>query len=421
MRYLFRPPADDAAGLLGLPWEQPLAEWDPTLLLHVPQRGISRHVVRFVACEGWVFALKEISERLARHEYAVLTDFEDEGLPSVSVVGLCIDRPDGQEAILVTRYLEYSMSYRYLFSDPRHGSRSPHSSHLARVTSVERLLDPLVGLLVRLHVAGVFWGDCSLSNTLFRLDAGSLTAYLVDAETVERYPELSAGQRAYDVDLARERIGAELMDLAAGGLLPPGIDPIDVADELPPRYEALWDEITREEVFRPDEQRFRVAERLRRINDLGFDVSEMELVTSPEGARLRVELRVAEPGQHRRELFRLTGLEVQEGQARRLLNDLRSYRAWLEQRDGRPMPETTAGHLWLNEVYQPVVDAVPPELVGRLAPAEVFHEVLEHRWFLSEREGRDVGTTEATRAYLATVLPRTPREVTTPSVALDPG
>lgn len=421
MRYLFRPPADDAAGLLGLPWEQPLAEWDPKLLLHVPQRGISRHVVRFVACEGRVYALKEISERLARHEYAMLTGFEEEGLPSVSVLGLCIDRPHGQEAILVTRYLEYSMSYRYLFSDPRHGSRSSDSSHLARVTSVERLLDPLVGLLVRLHVAGVFWGDCSLSNTLFRLDAGGLTAYLVDAETVERHPELSAGQRAYDVDLARERIGAELMDLAAGGLLPPGIDPIDVADELAPRYEALWDEVTREEAFRPDEQRFRVAERLRRLNDLGFDVSEMELVTSPEGARLRVELRVAEPGQHRRELFRLTGLEVQEGQARRLLNDLRSYRAWLEQRDGRPVPETTAGHLWLNEVYQPVVDAVPPELAGRLAPAEVFHEVLEHRWFLSEREGRDVGTTEATRAYLATVLPRTPREVTTPSAALDPG
>ena len=110
MRYLFRPPAAEAAGLLTLPWHQPLAEWDEDLLLTVPQRGISRHVVRFTACEGRVYALKEIAEPLARHEYALLTEFEGEGLPSVSVLGICFDRPDDQEAILVTRYLEYWMS-----------------------------------------------------------------------------------------------------------------------------------------------------------------------------------------------------------------------------------------------------------------------------------------------------------------------
>ena len=407
MRYLFRPPAAEAAGLLSLPWDQPLEEWDPALLLEVPQRGISRHVVRFTVCEGRVYALKEISESLARHEYALLGEFEEEGLPSVSVLGICVDRPDDQDAILVTRYLEYSMSYRYLFSGPR-AAHAP-----------ERLLDTLVQLLVRLHLAGVYWGDCSLSNTLFRPDAGALAAYLVDAETAERHPSLSARKRAYDVDLARERIGAELMDLQAGELLPPEIDPIDVADSLAERYESLWDEVTREEVFRLDEQAVRVAERLQRINDLGFDVGEIELVTSPEGARLRVETRVAEPGQHRHELFRLTGLQVQEKQALRLLNDVRSYRAYLEQRNGRPVPEAEAGRRWLTEVYEPVVAAVPDELAGRLEPAEVFHEVLEHRWFLSERAGFDVGTWTAVRSYVQHVLPRLPEVLTTPSVIAD--
>ncbi|GAB2929301.1 DUF4032 domain-containing protein [Rhodococcus aerolatus] len=403
MRYLFRPPATEATGLLPLPWGTPLEEWDPELLLTVPQRGISRHVVRFVAVEGRVYALKEIGERLARHEYARLTEFEAEGLPTVSVLGICVGRPDDLPAILVTRYLEYSMSYRYLFSSPR----TDHST--------DQLLDTLVELLVRLHLAGVFWGDCSLSNTLFRPDAGTLAAHLVDAETVERYPTLTVGQRRHDVDLARERVGAELLDLRFGGLLPEDIDPVDVADDLPPRYEALWDEVTREELIPLDEQRYRVAERLRRINELGFDVGEVELVTSDEGARLRVETRVAEQGQHRRELFRLTGLETQENQARRLLNDVRSYRAWLEQQRGHPVPEAEAGHRWLARVYSPTVEAVPPELRGRLAPAQVFHEVLEHRWFLSERAGRDVGTREAARSYFATVLPDTPAEVTTPS------
>jgi hypothetical protein len=404
MRFLFRPPAAEATGLLSLPWDEPLADWDPSLLLEVPQRGISRHVVRFVATGGHVFALKEISERLARHEYRLLGEFEEEGLPTVSVLGICVDRPGDQEAILVTRYLEYSMSYRWLFSSPR----AEHSA--------ERLLDTMVELLVRLHLAGVFWGDCSLSNTLFRPDAGALAAYLVDAETVERYPTLSPGQRAYDVDLARERVGAELLDLQFGGLLPEGIDPIETADGLPPRYEALWDEVTHEQVFGVDEQQWRLAERLRRLNDLGFDVGEVELVTSPEGAKLRVETRVSEPGQHRRELLRLTGLEVQERQARRLLNDILAFRANLEQKSGSPVPQSMAAHRWLAEVYQPVVEAIPRELAGRLAPAEVFHEVLEHRWFLSEQARRDVGTAEAARSYFDTVLPRTPKEVTTPSV-----
>jgi Domain of unknown function (DUF4032)/Lipopolysaccharide kinase (Kdo/WaaP) family len=409
MRFLFRPPADEAAGLLSLPWDRPLQEWDPSLLLEVPQRGISRHVVRFVASGGRVFALKEISEGLARHEYRLLGEFEEEGLPTVSALGICVDRPHDQEAILVTRYLEYSMSYRWLFSS----ARGEHSA--------DRLLDTLVELLVRLHLAGVFWGDCSLSNTLFRPDAGALVAYLVDAETAERHPTLSPRLRAHDVDLARERVGGELLDLRFGDLLPSDIDPVQVAESLAPRYEALWDEVTHEQVFGIDEQRWRVAERLQRLNDLGFDVGEMELVTSDDGAKLRVETRVAEPGQHRRELFRLTGLEVQERQARRLLNDIRTFRAHLEQRAGVPVPETVAGHLWVADVYQPVVDAIPPELVGRLAPAEMFHEILEHRWFLSEQAQRDVGTAEAAKSYFATVLPRTPKEVTTPSVIASQG
>jgi hypothetical protein len=404
MRYLFRPPATEAAGLLSLPWDQPLEEWDQAILLDVPQRGISRHVVRFVASSGHVYALKEIGERLARHEYALLAQFEEEGLPAVNVLGICVDRPDDQEAILVTRYLEYSMSYRWLFSRPQ----GEHSA--------DQLLDTMVVLLVRLHLAGVFWGDCSLSNTLFRLDAGTLAAYLVDAETVERYPSLTPGQRRHDVDLARERVGAELLDLRFGGLLPEGIDPIEVADSLPPRYESLWEEVTHEEVFSPDEQQYRVAERLRRLNELGFDVGEVEIITSDEGARLRVETRVSEPGHNRRELFRLTGLEVHERQAQRLLNDIRAFRAHLEQKSGGPVPESYAAHRWLAEVYQLVIDTVPAELAGRLAPAEIFHEVLEHRWFLSEQAQRDVGTAEAAESYVTNVLPRTPEEVTTPSV-----
>ncbi|UOY00178.1 DUF4032 domain-containing protein [Blastococcus sp. PRF04-17] len=403
MRFVFRPSAAGAVELLGLPWSEPLEEWRDDALMTVPQRGISRHVVRFIASEGAVYALKELDERLARREYQLLGDFAEEGLPAVEALGICVERPDDLPAILVTRFLEYSMSYRYVFSRP--GAEAPG-----------RLIDTMAELLVRLHLAGIFWGDCSLSNTLFLPDAGTMSAYLVDAETVERHPSLSDGQRGYDLDLATERVAAELMDLAAGGLLPDDVDPIELAAALRDTYETLWAEVTCEEHLPAEQSGDRVVERVRRLGDLGFDAGEVELTTSPQGARLKVQTSVGEPGRHRHELFRLTGLEVQEHQARRLLDDLAGYRAWLEQRDGVALSDIVAGHRWVAEIYSPVVDAIPSHLAGRLAPPEVFHEILEHRWFLSEAAGGDVGTAEAAASYFADVLPLTPKEFTTPSV-----
>lgn len=400
MRFIFRPPASHAAGLLSLPWDVPLEEWVDPRLLEVAQRGISRHIVRFVEVDGMVFALKEIDERLARREYRLLGELETLGMPAVSGLGVCVERADSQDAILVTRFLDYSMSYRYVFSH----------RHLSRPT--DQLIDAMVELLARLHLAGLYWGDCSLSNTLFRPDAGTIAAYLVDAETAEMHRTLSDGQRYGDIDYAAERVGGELFDLQDGGLLPDDVDPIAVAQGLPTRYHRLWDELTREETFRPDEQRYRVAERIERLNQLGFDVDELELLTTGDGTRLRVHTRVAETGRERHRLFALTGLEVTENQARRLLNDVVSYRGYLEQKEDRAVPETVAAHRWRSEIYDKIMASVPAGLGDRLAPAEVFHEILEHRWFLSEQAGTDVGTTAAARSYIAKILPGTPSTLT---------
>jgi hypothetical protein len=247
-----------------------------------------------------------------------------------------------------------------------------------------------------------------LSNTLFRYDAGALEAYLVDAETGEQHQELTRGQRQFDVELAVERVCGELLDLQAGDLLPAGIDPLEVAVELERRYERLWDELTREEIMPPDEQRFRIAERLRRLNELGFAAEEVELISTPEGNRMRVRTRVAEAGDHSRKLFMRTGIDAGENQARRLLNDIAAFRAYLEQKEGRPVTEVVAANRWLIEVYDPVVEAIPQGLRGRLAPAEVFHEVLEHRWYMSEQASQEVGTTAAASSYFERVLPQAP-------------
>jgi Domain of unknown function (DUF4032)/Lipopolysaccharide kinase (Kdo/WaaP) family len=397
VRFVFSPPAEEATGLLTLPWTEPLEDWKDDRLVEIRQRGISRHVVRFVSDDGVLYALKSISERLARREYRLLRFLAELGIPAVKVVGVAVDLGPDADAILVTRFLSFAATYRAVFSSPRGGG-----------PPTEKLLDALVELLVRLHLSGFFWGDCSLSNSLFRYDAGTLEAYLVDTETSEQHPELTNGQRRYDVELAVERVYGELLDLQAGNLLPADVDPLEVAEELRRRYEGLWDELTREEIIPPDEQRFRIAERLRRLNELGFDAEEVELISTPEGSRLRVRTRVAESGHHSRELFLRTGLHVGENQARRLMNDIASFRAYLEQKEGRPVSEIVAANRWLAEVYDPVVAAIPEDLRDRLAPAEVFHEILEHRWYMSERAGRDVGTTAAARSYFKRVLPRAP-------------
>ena len=413
MRFVFTPPADHAAGLLTLPWAEPLAEWRDERLVEIRQRGISRHVVRFVYDDGMLYALKELSERLARREYQLLRALAELGIPAVEVVGVAVDR-NGHDAVLVTKFLSYATTYRAVFSNPR------------GLQPTDGLLDALVELLVRLHLSGFFWGDCSLSNTLFRHDAGTLEAYLVDAETSEQHPELTAGQREYDVELAVERVYGELLDLQAGELLPADVEPLEIAEELARRYESLWHELTREEILRPEEQRYKIAERLARLNELGFDADEVELISTGEGNKLRLKTRVAESGHDARKLFLRTGIDASERQARRLLNDMAAFRAWLEQKRGRPVSAVVAANRWLEEVYDPVITAIPEDLRGRLQPAEVFSEVLEHRWYMSEAAGRDVGTTAATRDYIKHVLPEAPDplkggEATGPLQIVGPG
>ena len=381
---------------LDLPWDDPLEEWQSERLVDV-MHGISRHPVRFVEYDGVLYALKEIAPALARKEYGLLRALADEEMPVVEAVGVA-DRPE-LDAVLITRHLEFSLPLRAIFA--RGG--------LADLRG--RVLDAVAELLVRLHLAGFFWGDCSLSNTLFRRDAGALTAYLVDAETGELHPSLSDGQRAHDIEIAHENVVGELLDVAAEFGVELTIEPEDTAAELVARYCQLWDELVREEVFGPDE-RYRIDERLHGLNALGFDVEELELLGVDGKYRLRLSPQVVEPGHHRRRLLMLTGLHAQENQARRLLNDVARFRASAESEAGRPLSESVVVYRWLAEVFEPAVAAIPPELWGKREAAEVFHELLDHRWYLSQQAGKDIGLLPAVRSYVENVLRHAPDERT---------
>lgn len=393
-------PGKEPPDLLDLPWATPLEEWDHPRLVRMA-KGASRHVVRFVSDGDRVYALKETTPEDAQREYAMLRLLAAENLPVVEAVGLVTGRrtagDDPLGAVLVTRYLDYALPYGYLFG-------IEGSYGLGR-----KLVDAAVVLLVRVHVEGFYWGDCSLANLLFRRDAGALMAYLVDAETTEHHRPLPPGMRASDVELARENVAGGLFDLDAAGRLSPDVDVLALADLLEERYRLLWGELTASlEVDM--RERHLIEGRIRRLNELGFDVGELIVEREAGGDRLRVTPTLVEDGHHSRELRRLTGLEVQENQARRLLNDITAFSAYLARVEGRPLPQAIVAARWIAEVYEPTVAEIPPDLVGRREPAELFHELLEHRYFLSEAAGHEVDNETAIRSYLDSVLRHRPQE-----------
>jgi hypothetical protein len=377
--------------LLGLPWHLPLEKWDGDLLVPLP-RGISRHIVRFVRLEDRVYAVKETREPIAIGEYRLLRDLRRLKVPAVEPVGVVTGRQRGDgeelEPCLVTRHLGSSMPYREIFSRG------------VRTDSLRRMVDALVVLLTKLHLTGFFWGDCSLSNTLFRRSAGEFAAYLVDAETGELHDQLSDGQRSYDLDIAMTNAFAEMLDLQAGGFLDTDIDPGEIVQGLQQRYEGLWSELTGVEDFTTDEM-WRIEMRIQRLNELGFDVDELDIVTDWDGATARIQPKVVDAGHHNRRLQSLTGLDVEENQARRLLNDLDSYAAAHDLQGEDP---AMVAHSWLTDVFEPIARMAPPDRRSPLEAAELFHEILEHRWYLSEQAGHEISIFDAAADYLRTQL-----------------
>jgi hypothetical protein len=377
--------------LLDLPWHLPLEQWPEENIAALP-KGLSRHTVRFAHLSSYVIAIKETLPELAVREYEMLKSLQKLDVPCVEPFAIIKNRTDENSnelpAVLITRHLKFSLPYRAMWSQG------------LRPETATRLVDALALLLVRLHIAGFFWGDVSLSNTLFRRDAGSFAAYLVDAETGQLYDSgLSNGQRENDLEIARVNIAGELMDLVASGRAKPGVDPNATSERIVRKYQELWVELTAAEVFSKDE-RWRITKRVERLNELGFDIEELMIKTEENGRSVKIQPKVVDAGHHARRLIRLTGLDVEENQARRLLNDLDAFKVKFD----AEADEEVMAHRWLSEVFEPVVKAIPREYSGKLEPAEVFHQVLEHRASLAENQQKGVPLADAVNSYVENVL-----------------
>jgi len=358
--------------------------------------GPSRHLVKFVEADGALWALKELPPRIARKEYSVLRQLEDLGLPAVSPAGLVL-QPELSSAILVTRYLDGSWQYRRLFM------RLPPNQPKHRA----RLFDAMASLLVELHRHGVFWGDCSLANTLFSRDGQILQAWLVDAETSEVHPTLSDGQRELDLQILVENVAAGMLDLAARLNRPPELSDMLIAEaqDIQNRYQQLWEILHTEPVF-GFADRYRVEGTIRQLNDLGFAVEEVSLQpVSASPDKLRLNVAVGDRRYHAQHLRDLTGMDVGEGQARSLLGDLHTYQGQLCREAGHDVDESTAARLWVMEVATPTMHQAHAAVGYTGTAIQAYCDLLEVRWLLSERAGHDVGTDRALAALSRDVIP----------------
>lgn len=387
---------EEIAALSNLPWDQPLEEWpeDPSL---TEQRGISRHIVRLVRStpdpDSEIYAVKETVEEFAVREYEALRELGLRGAPSVSQIAIVNGRltPQGEElpCAIVTRFLPYSLPYRVVLS----GDVTQHE--------ITNMANALAYLLVRLHLLGFWWGDCSLSNTLFRRDADGFAAYLVDAETGEFQKSLSNGQREHDLDLARFNVAAELEDLKLAGVLFPAMDPLRASDSVITRYRKIWKALSEPQIL-PANDRHAVERAMRSLQDIGFAVEEVDLQLTGDKSTLKFTPKLVAPNYHSQRLKELMGLDTEEFQAKRILASFDRFRS---REISRTPDKHQAAQRWLDEVFYKVVGSVPDELKGRVEDAQLFHEVLEHRWYLGEKAGSDVGLERATEDYIEAVLP----------------
>jgi hypothetical protein len=391
---------EEIAAVSGLPWNASLELWpeDPHL---AEKRGISRHIVRLVRStddpDSEVYAVKETVSEFANREYKILRELKQLDAPSVQSVAVVEGRTDndGEElpCALVTRFLPYSLPYRVLLSGKD-----------VTAEDVTLMANALALLLVRLHLLGFWWGDCSLSNTLFRRDAEGFAAYLVDAETGEFQKSLSDGQREHDLEIAHFNVAAELEDLSLSGVLYAGMHPIRASNALIKRYHRLWAALKERQVLDPTD-RHAVERAMRQLHDLGFAVEEVS-VQLEEGnentGKLYFQPKLVAAGYHKNRLRELMGLDTEELQAKRLLASFDRFRG--REKSPKP-PMAESARRWLDIVFKPTVALIPSDLQGRIEVAQFFHEALEHRWYLSEKAGHDVGLEFAAQSYVDNILP----------------
>ena len=393
-RLLIQPGVPD---FLDLPWEVGVSEWDHHRLVDMPT-GIHRHPVVFVAYEEGVFAIQEMPKHLAENEFAVLDRLQHRttrsARPAALVTRPWLDPGEEQSAAVITRFVPHAFPVRNLVGGLGFGPRR------------NQVIDAVAGLLVEIHLAGCFWGDCSLSNLLYRFDAGAIEAVMIDAETSHIYDSLTPGQREHDLEIMIENVAGDMSDLAVAGGGDLDSADLELGADIVGRYRELW-AVLEEAPIIPRGESYRIRERLQQLNDLGFDVDDVVIEPGPDGNLVEIRTVVGGRTFHIDRLAELTGIRASENQARVILGDVHWYLA----RKGAvtDRERRVAVVEWLTEWFEPTLERVDRECPGT-DPIQGYCDLLNFRLEMAAERGADVTNDEAFEAWKAAGFPGFPLE-----------
>ena len=382
---------------LDLPWEEDIYSWDHPRLVSMPT-GVHRHPVVFVEYDHDVYAIKELPRGIAHKEFEVLTKLESRTHVTAEPAGLVdrvwLDRHTEQSGAVITKYVRHSFPYRHLVTGAGFGLRRRQMS------------DALASLLVELHLAGCFWGDCSLSNVLCRFDAGAVEAIMIDGETSVIRETLSDGQRQEDLEIMKENVAGALFDLAAEKDAEISDYELELGDAVEQSYHALWEELRSEFVIGRDEG-YRVRQRIARLNELGFAVGEIELDPQAEGSLVSMKVEVGGRTYHMARLRELTGIEASENQARHILNDLNTFVA--RRGESSNTAQVASTMQWRLEMFEPAVAWITGNW-PHSDKIQGFCDYLLFRRSLAASLGNDVPNEKGLSAWQEAGFPGFPEE-----------
>jgi hypothetical protein len=198
-----------------------------------------------------------------------------------------------------------------------------------------------------------------------------LQAILADAETVELHPSLSATRRMADVEFFLESMSWTEADLTASG-------------------------IVREPVLTSEDARY-FTERYRDRFALELEKQAFAVVTHIDVDRLLGDLDFT-------------------GQGAMLLNHIQEHRWYLGERAGREVSLEEAAEDWYRTVFQPVCRVFTEQGLTELLPestaSALYLRIMEHKYYMSQRLGRDAGLVAALQDYMRTVAPTAKEEGT---------
>jgi Domain of unknown function (DUF4032)/Lipopolysaccharide kinase (Kdo/WaaP) family len=386
-RVVFDLPESARSLLSSLPWFIPLEHWqDYGVKLISVKSGLSRHVVRFLQMSGRRFAIKETTVKAATHELGSYTRLALQEVPTLIPVGIVV-RDEGLEVVathigqqvqrrevgyVVTELMDNVVPDSFLF-------RRAFSE-----TSRKRIWDAVTRLFVQMHSRGIYWGDASLANMLIQFQKEMvpelghktiLTAILADAETVEIHPYLSERLRLADVDFFIESMLWTDADMRAGGVVR---DPV----------------ITHEDqayVLRTYNERY----------ELELETQAFELVTHID-------------------VDKVLGSFEEKGYGPLILKHVNEHKWYISEQQNREVPLIEAAEGWYKQVFKPVCKTFLDHGLLTFFPektaASLYVEVMEHKYYLSQKERKDVGLSAALEDYCAKFGVHEPMRTTLSSI-----